>query len=57
MVTKSRKTIPVRFDDNQYDVLTHNYIQYMADTGLRLSLNTYIKLKLGLVEPVDNPQV
>lgn len=57
MATKYRKTIPVRFDGDEYSILTHDHIQYMADTGIRLSLNTYIKLKLGLVEPVTDPEI
>ena len=57
MATKYRKTIPVRFDGDEYSILTYDHIQYMANTGIKLSLNTYIKLQLGLIEPVDNPEV
>jgi hypothetical protein len=57
MATTYRKTIPLRFDDDQYVILTHDHIQYMAETGIRVSLNTYIKIKLGLVEPITSPEV
>ncbi|WP_190915544.1 hypothetical protein [Nostoc sp. FACHB-892] len=51
MATTYRKTLPVRFEDDQYVILTHDHIQYMAETGNKVSLNTYIMIKLGLVEP------
>lgn len=51
MATTYIKTLPVRFEDDQYTILTHDHIEYMAETGNKVSLNTYIMIKLGLVEP------
>ncbi|MEH2307626.1 hypothetical protein [Nostoc sp.] len=55
MGTRHNKEIKIRCFGDEYTILRFEHLQYMADTGIRLSLNTYIRLQLGLIEPATEP--